>query len=102
MKEFKMWLLTLPIITAKNIIIYLVLVNLLGFLIMYIDKRRAVKSRWRISEGTLFLFTWIGGGIGTILGMYKFRHKTQKKKFTIGMPVITLLELFFLLYIIII
>ena len=102
MKEFKAWILTLTIINIKNLLIYLLFINLLGFLIMYIDKRRAKKDRWRISEHTLFLFAWFGGGIGTILGMYKFRHKTLKKKFTIGMPVILILELAFLIYLIII
>ena len=47
---------------------------------MYIDKRKAEKGKWRIPEKTLFMFTWLGGGIGTIAGMYKFRHKTMKKK----------------------
>lgn len=102
MKGFKAWLLTLPIITFKNIFIYLLIINLLGFLVMFWDKKKAQKGRWRISENTLFVFTWLGGGIGTILGMYKFRHKTQKKKFTIGMPVILALEVIFLIYMIII
>lgn len=102
MKEFKNWLLTLPIINFKNIFLYLLIINLLGFLIMYIDKRKAEKGKWRIPEKTLFMFTWLGGGIGTIAGMYKFRHKTMKKKFTIGMPVILELETAFLLYMLII
>lgn len=102
MKYFKNWLLTLPIITFKNIFIYLIIINLLGFLIMFIDKRKAEKGSWRIPEKTLFLFTWLGGGIGTIAGMYTFRHKTQKKKFTIGMPIILTLEIIFLIYMIII
>lgn len=102
MKGFKEWLLTLPIITFKNIFLYLLIINLLGFLVMFIDKKKAEKGRWRISEHTLFVFTWLGGGIGTIAGMYLFRHKTQKKKFTIGMPVILILEIIFLIYMIII
>ena len=102
MKGFKEWLLTLPIITFKNIFLYLLIINLLGFLIMFIDKKKAEKGRWRISEHTLFVFTWLGGGIGTIAGIYLFRHKTQKLKFTIGMPVILVLEIIFLIYMIII
>lgn len=102
MKGFKEWLLTLPIITFKNIFLYLLVINLLGFLVMFIDKKKAEKGRWRISEHTLFVFTWLGGGIGTIAGMYLFRHKTQKLKFTIGMPVILVLEIIFLIYMIII
>ena len=102
MKAFKQWLLTLPIITIKNIIIYLIIINLLGFLVMFIDKRKAKKEKWRISEKTLFILTWLGGGIGTISGMYKFRHKTKKKKFTIGMPIILIIEILFFIYMIII
>ena len=81
MKGFKEWLLTLPIITFKKIFLYLLVINLLGFLVMLIDKKKAQKGRWRISEHTLFVFTWLGGGIGTIAGMYLFRHKTKKIKF---------------------
>lgn len=102
MKGFKTWLLTLPIITFKNIFIYLLIINLLGFLAMFIDKKKAQKGRWRISEHALFMFDWLGGGIGTITGMYIFRHKTQKKKFTIGMPIILILEVIFLIYMIVI
>jgi len=102
MKKFKDWLLTLPIITFKNIFLYLLIINLLGFLVMYIDKRRAEKGKWRIPERTLFLFTWLGGGIGTIAGMYILRHKTLKKKFTIGMPVILGIEVVYLIYMLII
>ncbi len=102
MKGFKEWLLTLPIITFKNIFLYLLIINLLGFLVMFIDKKKAEKGRWRISEHALFVFTWLGGGIGTIAGMYLFRHKTQKKKFTIGMPAILVLETVFLIYMIVI
>ena len=64
------------IFTMKNIIIYLISINIIGFLIMWIDKRKAIKGSWRIPEKTLFIITVIGGGIGTIAGMYTFRHKT--------------------------
>ena len=66
------------IFTTRNIIIYLIIINLIGFLIMYIDKQKAKKGNWRIPEKTIFLVTLLGGGIGTISGMYAFRHKTQK------------------------
>lgn len=102
MKAFKTWLLTLPIINLKNILIYLIIINLLGFFAMLIDKKKAEKGKWRISEHSLFVLTWLGGGIGTICGMYKFRHKTQKRKFTIGMPIILGLEIISLIYMIII
>ena len=66
---------------------------------MGIDKLKAKRGSWRIPENTLFMFTILGGGVGTILGMYIFRHKTKKKKFTVGMPIILILEiLLFILY----
>lgn len=66
------------IFTMQNIIIYLIIINIIGFLIMYIDKQKAKKGKWRIPEKTIFIITVLGGGIGTISGMYAFRHKTQK------------------------
>ena len=63
------------IFTIHNFIIYLVVINLIGFAIMYIDKRKAKRGSWRIPENTIFVITAIGGGIGTIAGMYIFRHK---------------------------
>ena len=86
------------IFTTKNIIIYFIIINIIGFLIMYIDKRRAKKGKWRIPEKTLFIITALGGGIGTIAGMYVFRHKTQKIAFVIGLPLITILEIIAIIY----
>ena len=86
------------IFTAKNIIIYLVVINIIGFLAMWIDKRKAKKGKWRIQEKTLFFITVLGGGIGTISGMYIFRHKTQKIGFTIGLPAILILEIATIIY----
>ncbi len=90
------------IFTIKNIIIYFIIINLIGFLIMYIDKQKAKKGHWRIPEKTIFLITLLGGGIGTIIGMYTFRHKTQKMNFVIGLPVITILEIIAIIYFIVI
>lgn len=77
----------------KYLIVYLVIINLVGFLAMAIDKRRAKKGEWRIKEGSLFMITLLGGGIGTIAGMYLFRHKTKKLKFTVGLPTIFIVEI---------
>lgn len=88
----------IELIGIKNIIIYLLVINILGFLAMGLDKLKAKKGRWRIPENTLFAFTILGGGIGTIAGMYVFRHKTKKLKFTIGMPVILILEILLIIY----
>lgn len=86
------------IFTAKNIIIYLISINIIGFFIMWLDKRKAIKGSWRIPEKTLFIITAIGGGIGTIAGMYTFRHKTKKLNFVIGLPLITILEIILGIY----
>ena len=66
---------------------------------MGIDKWKAKNNRWRINENTLFIFTILGGGIGSLSGMYIFRHKTKKKKFIIGIPVIIILEILLVAYI---
>ena len=86
------------VFTIQNIIIYFVIINVIGFLVMYIDKQKAKKGKWRIPEKTIFIITALGGGIGTIAGMYTFRHKTQKLKFTIGLPFITILEIIGIIY----
>ena len=87
------------IFSIKNIIIYFVVINLIGFYVMWSDKRKAKWGKWRIPENTLFLITALGGGIGTIAGMYTFRHKTKKLKFTVGLPVILILEIILIIYI---
>ena len=87
------------IFSIKNIIIFIVIMNLIGFLAMGIDKRRAKNMQWRIPEKIFFLITLFGGGFGTIVGMYVFRHKTKKKYFTIGLPTILIIEIICLLYI---
>ena len=77
----------------KYIIIYVIAINLLAFLAMYIDKRRARNASWRIKESTLFTLVLLGGGIGGIAGMYTFRHKTKKMQFVIGFPAILIVEI---------
>ena len=79
------------------IIIYLSLINLLGFLAMAADKRRAVRKKWRVPEKTLFLLAAVGGSIGTWAGMYVFRHKTKHWYFVVGMPLILVIQVVLLL-----
>ncbi len=86
------------IFSTRNIIIYFVVINIIGFLIMYIDKQKAKRGAWRIPEKTIFIITALGGGIGTIAGMYAFRHKTQKLQFVVGLPFITILEIILATY----
>ena len=78
----------------KVILIYFLIINLFGFLIMLIDKQRAIHKEWRIPEKTLIWISVLGGAIGMILGMSSFRHKTKHKKFTIGVPFILLMQIF--------
>ena len=75
------------------LLIYLAAVNLFGLIIMGVDKSRAKRRKWRIPEATLFLVAIIGGSIGSIAGMYLFRHKTKHWYFVAGMPVILLLQI---------
>lgn len=74
-------------------ICYLAFLNLAAFLAMGIDKARARGGRWRIPEKTLFLLALLGGSLGGILGIYTFRHKTLHRQFTLGFPLILVLQL---------
>ena len=73
--------------------IYLLAVNLWAFALMGIDKCRAKKDLWRIKERTLFLPVLLGGGVGGILGMKMFHHKTKHWYFRFGFPAILILEI---------
>ncbi len=66
---------------------YLLVINVIGFLSMSIDKKRALNGEWRIKESMLLSIAFAGGGIGSYVGMQVKRHKTKHKKFTIGVPV---------------
>lgn len=81
------------IFSIKNIIIYLIIINILAFLAMWVDKKKAQKGKWRISESALFMLALLGGSIGGMIGMYTFRHKTKKKRFVIGFPAILIIEI---------
>lgn len=81
------------IFTIKNIVIYLLVMNLFTFLIMGIDKKKAKKGSWRVPEKTLFTLVALGGGIGGIAGMHIFKHKTKKTRFIIGFPLIIIMQI---------
>lgn len=72
------------------VICYLLIVNIVAFFLMGIDKKKARTGAWRIPEKTLFLSAILGGGVGAIAGMQLFRHKTRHRSFVIGMPLILL------------
>ena len=67
------------------LIIYAVM-SVIGFALMGIDKSRAINHKWRIKEATLFLIAFLGGGIGSTLGMFFFRHKTKHWYFRLFFP----------------
>ena len=76
-----------------TIVGYFVITNIAGFLLMGIDKWKARRGAFRIPESTLFIIALIGGSIGTIAGMYLFRHKTRHWYFVYGMPAILFLQI---------
>ena len=78
---------------TKLILLYLLIVNAIAFLLMLADKRKAQKKLWRIPESTLLLSAAIGGSIGSLWGMYTFRHKTKHLKFTRGVPAILIAQI---------
>ena len=73
-------------------IIYLAVMNIVGFAAMGIDKQKAKKQVWRIPEKTLFLLSILGGSLGSWAGMYAFRHKTKHWYFIVFMPLIFLIH----------
>lgn len=77
----------------KYFLLYLLLINALGFLLMLIDKWKAKHNRWRIPEATLMGVAALGGSIGSLLGMYTVRHKTKHVKFTVGIPLILAVQI---------
>ncbi len=76
------------------LIIYIIMINLIGFFIMGIDKRKARRGKWRVAERTLFTIALLFGSIGILTGMYVFRHKTKHLTFSIGIPAIMVIQLF--------
>lgn len=76
----------------KIVVAYFILLNTVSFLLMRHDKRRAISRGRRTPEKTLFLCALLGGSIGCLMGMSVFRHKTKHAAFTIGMPLILILQ----------
>ena len=72
---------------------YLLFINLLAFILMGLDKRKAKRGAWRIPERTLFLPVLLGGGAGGCLGMWTFHHKTKHWYFRYGLPALLVLQL---------
>ena len=79
--------------TEHPVLLYLIIINAAGFLLMLADKQKARRGAWRIPEATLIWVAILGGSVGSLLGMYLFRHKTRHLKFTVGIPLILFLQL---------
>lgn len=81
-------------------LIYILFINLIGFITMYVDKKKARKGAWRISEKVIFIIAFVLGAIGVYVGIYKFRHKTKHTLFTVGIPIMIILNTICFYYII--
>ncbi len=79
------------------VLIYLLIINALGFILMLTDKHKAKNNLWRIPERTFFVIAFVGGSVGCLLGMYAVRHKTKHVSFTAGIPVILALQIILLI-----
>ena len=79
--------------TEHLVLLYLIIINAAGFLLMLADKLKAKRGAWRIPEKTLLGVAAAGGSIGSLVGMYTFRHKTKHIKFTLGIPLILIAQL---------
>lgn len=82
------------------LLLYVIIVNLISFITMGIDKRKAQKRAFRIPEATLFVLAIIGGSLGSVIGMHLFHHKTRHWYFLYGMPVILALQIILILAIV--
>ncbi len=82
----------------RYFLIYLLIINLIGFFAMFLDKQKAKRNKWRIPEKTLFLIALIGGSLGATLGMHAFRHKTKHWYFKLGMPLILIIQIVLIIY----
>lgn len=77
----------------SSLILYLIIINVVTFVIFGVDKYKAIRQEWRIRESTLLGLALIGGSIGGWLAMYIFHHKTKKVKFFVGIPVILVIQI---------
>ncbi len=83
---------------VNALLYYLIVINVVTFLVYGIDKWKAKQGSWRISEATLLVLAAIGGSIGALLGMKVWRHKTQHKKFKYGLPLILIIQIILIGY----
>lgn len=82
------------------LLIYCTFINIMGFFAMKIDKTKAIKQQYRISEKTLWTIAFLFGASGLAIGMNRFRHKTKHANFKLGLPVLSIIEIGIVLYIV--
>lgn len=82
----------------KLLLIYLFLINAAGFVLMLADKHKAKKNLWRIPETTLLGCALLGGSLGCLLGMHIAHHKTKHLQFSLGLPLIFIVQMLIFLY----
>lgn len=80
------------------LVCYLLAINAVTFIVYGIDKYKAKKAKWRISEATLLLLAVLGGSVGAWVGMKVWHHKTMHKKFKYGIPAILLIQIALMAY----
>ena len=83
----------------RELLIYLIVINIIGLFSMYMDKRKAIKKKYRIPERTLFGIAIIGGSLGSYIGMRMFRHKTKHWYFAYGIPFIYAIQIIVLYFV---
>ena len=83
---------------TEALLYYLIVINIVTFVVYGIDKLKAKQGSWRISEATLLIFAVIGGSIGALLGMKIWHHKTMHKKFKYGLPLILIIQIILIGY----
>ncbi len=84
----------------KIYIVITVVMSIITFVMYGVDKRRAQRNKWRISEFTLIIFSLLGGSIGALIGMKAFHHKTKKLKFKVLIPLTLIIWILFGVFII--
>lgn len=85
-------------LNLKNLLLIILFMNFISFIVFFIDKRKSIKSKRRISENTLLLLSFLFGSLGAFLSMKIFRHKTQKLKFRLLIPMFFVLQFVVLYY----
>ena len=83
---------------TEALLYYLIVINVVTFLVYGIDKWKAKQGSWRLSEASLLILAVIGGSIGALLGMKVWRHKTMHKKFKYGLPLILIIQIILIGY----